>query len=162
MLTRYEDEKNKYIFSREIKELYYGYTRNMAVRRRLFDEIGPFVERARGSDVIFVHKCIEVYSRNIVCYSPKIRVRHMEIDGLSKYFRKVFVYGSSSQKYRNIVCARPLTNWERLEIFRRTVQSQRCSWVKSFFLLGLLAIGLVYWNLGNISANWNLRQKVTS
>jgi len=114
----------------EMKELYYGYTRNMQFERKLFNEIGPFVERVRGSDVIFVHQCMEIYSRNIVRYSPKIQVRHMEIDSLSKYFQKVFIYGSSSQKYRDIVCARPLTNWERFLVFRRTVQGQRYSWIK--------------------------------
>lgn len=55
-------KKNKYIFNSERKELYYGYTRNMAVRKKLFNEIGPFVEMARGSDVIFVSRYVERYS----------------------------------------------------------------------------------------------------
>jgi glycosyltransferase involved in cell wall biosynthesis len=160
MLEDYEDEKNNYIFSSEIKELYYGYTRNMVVRKSLFDEVGSFVERARGADVIFVHQCIDRYSCAVVRYSPQVRVRHLEIENPSKYFRKVFIYGSSSQHYRRIVYARPLTTWERFLIFRRTVRSQRYSWVKSVFLLGLLAVGLVYWAVGSISATWHFEQKV--
>ena len=150
-LADYESEKNNYIFSSEIKELYYGYTRNMAVVKTLFNVIGPFVETDRGSDVVFVYRCIERYSYKVVCYSPKIRVWHMEIDSLSEYFRKVFVYGGSSQKYRHLVCARPLTNRERLLVFRRTIRNRSYSWIESLSLLGLLAIGLVYWIVGNIS-----------
>jgi glycosyltransferase involved in cell wall biosynthesis len=152
LLEDYEHEKNNYIFSSDIRELYYGYTRNMAVLKRLLDEMGPFVERARGSDAILVCKCVEMHSCAIVHYSPKIRVRHMEIDSPGKYFRKVFVYGRSAQQYREIVCSRPLNNWERFLIFRRTVRSQRYSWTQSLSLLGLLAIGFGYWVLGSIRA----------
>lgn len=162
MLEDYENEKNDYIFNSEIKELYYGYARNMAVRKSLFAEIGPFVERARGSDVIFIRRCVDRYSCAMVRYSPQVRVRHMEVENPSRYFRKVFIYGSSSQKYRQIVYARPLTAWERFLVFRRTIQSQRYSWIKSVSLLGLLAIGFVYWAVGNISATWNFGQKLTS
>jgi glycosyltransferase involved in cell wall biosynthesis len=160
MLADYENEKSTYTFNSEIEELYYAHAGNMAVRKRLFDEIGLFLERARGSDTIFVRRWVDKHSCKAVCYSPEAQVRHMEIDSISKYFRKVSIYGSSRQKYKHIICARPLTNWERFLIFRRAVQSQRYSWIKSVFLLGLLAIGLVYWVLGSISDTWNFRQKV--
>jgi hypothetical protein len=154
LLEDYEHEKNNYIFSSEIKELYYGYTRNMAILKRLLDEMGPFVEMARGSDVILVCRCVDKHSCEIVHYSPKIRVRHMEIDSPGKYFRKVFVYARSSQQYRHIVCSRPLNNWERYVIFSRTVRRQRYSRIQSLSLLGLLAIGFGCWVLGSISATW--------
>lgn len=150
ILADYENEKKNYIFNNKIKEAYYGHTNNMAVRKKLFDEMGLFIERSRGADTIFVCQCIELYSSDVIRYSPTVQVRHMEIDNVGTYFRKVSVYGSSSQKYRDIVCSRPLTNWERFIVFRRTVQSRRYSWIKSSFLLGLLAAGLVYWLLGNI------------
>ncbi|MGE5443329.1 MAG: glycosyltransferase [Ignavibacteriales bacterium] len=150
ILADYENEKKNYVFNNKIKETYYGHTNNMAVRKKLFDEMGLFIERSRGADTIFVCQCIELYSSDVIRYSPTVQVRHMEIDNVGTYFGKVSVYGSSSQKYRDIVCSRPLTNWERFIVFRRTVQSRRYSWIKSSFLLGLLAAGLVYWLLGNI------------
>lgn len=162
LLEDYEREKNNYIFNSEIKELYYGYARNMAIRKNLFGEIGPFVERARGSDVIFVHRCIDRYSCAAVRYSPQIQVRHLEIETPGKYFRKVFIYGSSSQRYGQLVGARPLTMRERFLVFRQTVQSQRYPWIKSASLFGLLAVGLVYWVLGSISAAWSFRKYLMS
>jgi glycosyltransferase involved in cell wall biosynthesis len=72
MLADYQNEKNNYVLNSEIKELCYGHTNNMAVRKKLFDEIGPFVDRSRGSDTIFVRRCVERYSCNVVHYSPRI------------------------------------------------------------------------------------------
>lgn len=161
MLEDYENEKNNYIFSSDIKELYYGYTRNMAVRKSLFDEIGPFIERARGADVVFVRRCVDRYSCNVVRYSPKVQARHMEIDNLSKYFQKISIYGNSSRQYRKIVSARPLTLGERFLVYRRTVQGQGYPWLKSISLLGILAISFVYWVLGSVSTARSFRQDVT-
>jgi hypothetical protein len=84
----------------------------------------------------------------------------MEIDSLNKLYRKYFIYGSSRRKYSHIVYVRPLTNWERFIVFSRTVQKQRYSWIKSAFLLGLLAMGLVYWVSGSVSATWNLKPRL--
>jgi glycosyltransferase involved in cell wall biosynthesis len=158
LVEDYEHEKNDYIFSSEIKELYYGYTRNMAVLKTLLDQMGPFIEKARGSDVVLVCRCVDMHSYEIVHYSPEIRVTHMEIDSPQKYFRKVFVYARSSQKYRHIVYWRPLNNRERLLIFRRTVRNQRYSSIQSLSLLGLLVIGFGCWVLGSISSARSFRR----
>jgi glycosyltransferase involved in cell wall biosynthesis len=162
MLEDYENEKNNYIFNSDIKELYYGYTRNMAVRKSLFIEMGPFAERARGSDVIFIQRCVDRDSCTVVRYAPQVRVRHMEVENPRRYFQKVFIYGNSSQQYRQIVSARPLTVRERFLVFRRTVQSQRYSRIKSLFLFALLAIGFFYWAMGSMVATWSVEQEPTT
>ncbi len=159
MLEDYENEKNNYVFTSGIKELYYGYTRNMAVRRVLFDEAGPFLERARGSDVIFIRKCVDMYSCDLIRYSPDIRVRHMEIDSPGRFFRKLFIYGKSSRGYSKVVNARPLTNWERLRVFRETVRTRGYPWWKTLSLLGMLAAAYSCWVSGSISGALTFRQK---
>ncbi len=159
MLEDYENEKNNYVFTSGIKELYYGYTRNMAVRKMLFDDMGPFLERARGSDVIFIRGCVDRYSCDIIRYSPDIRVRHMEIDSPDKFFRKIFIYGRSSREYGRVVNARPLTNWERFQVFRRTARGGGYSWWKAIALLGLLAVGFSCWVLGGISNTLSFKRR---
>jgi glycosyltransferase involved in cell wall biosynthesis len=159
MLEDYENEKNDYVFTSGVKELYYGYTRNMAVRKVLFDEVGPFLERARGSDVIFIRRCVDRYSCDIVRYSPDIRVRHLEIDSPDKFFRKLFIYGRSSREYRRVVNVRPLTNWERFQVFRKTARGREYSWWKTLALLGLLAVAYSCWVSGSISNALCLRKK---
>ena len=54
LMAEYESEKNDYIFSRHVKETYYGYTCNLAIRRELLNALGPFPPVFRNSDVVFV------------------------------------------------------------------------------------------------------------
>ena len=159
MLEDYENEKNNYVFTSGVKEIYYGYTRNMAVRKRLFDEMGLFLEKTRGSDVVFIHNCIDRYSIDIVRSCPGIRVRHLEIDSPEKYFRKMFVYGRSSSNYRRIVTARPLSNRERFQIFRRALRRRRYSPLKTISFLFLLLTAYSYWVLGFVSNAISLGKK---
>lgn len=152
MLEDYENEKNKYVFTSGINKLYYGHTRNMAVRKRLFDELGPFLERARGSDTIFIQRCLDRYSCDFVRYCPQMQVRHLEIDTPYKYFRKLYVYGKSSSKYSQVVNARPLTNWERFRVFRSTSSNRGYSWFKTITFMCLLVAGYFYWISGSLTS----------
>ncbi|MBW1743710.1 MAG: glycosyltransferase family 2 protein [Deltaproteobacteria bacterium] len=158
MLEAYEHEKNDYVFRSKIKEIYFGYCNNMAVRKELLDEVGPFVERPRGSDTIFIRRAVEEYSSDIVRYVPDIWVRHMEIDRISRLYQKFFIYGRSRKKFEHIAYARPLTNRERFIVFRRTIKHNRYSLMKSSLLFGSLAVGLVFWVSGAASAAWSSRQ----
>jgi glycosyltransferase involved in cell wall biosynthesis len=162
LLEDYENEKNNFIFNSTIKGIYYGYTNNMAVRRSLLDEIGPFQEMDRGSDVVLVRRCVDRYSCDAVRYCPDMRVRHLEIDSPEKYFRKQFIYGGSIQRYASIANARAITNWERMLVFRKTVDNHKYSWPRSALLMGLLCIGFVYWVSGNITGALNSRRELMS
>lgn len=150
LLEDYENAKNEFIFRSGKKELYYAYTRNMAVRKRLFDEIGPFLEKPRGSDVIFLRRCIDRYSCNLVCYSPGINVRHMEIDRPNKYFRKTFIYGGSMEKYAKVVDVRALSMKERVFILADTVRRKKYSPVKAISIAGILSFSYLCWVLGRL------------
>jgi len=48
MLEAYENAKDEYVLHSQIETLYYGYTNNMAVRKELLNELGPFLNRSRG------------------------------------------------------------------------------------------------------------------
>ena len=148
ILSDYECEKTNYIFSGRVKEIYYGYTNNMAVRRSLFEKIGPFIQMKRGADVIFVHRAIEEYSCDVVQYLPDICIRHLEITSIWKYFRKMNIYGCSYQSYSKAISARPLNHSERLQVFWRAVRHGRYSLMKSIFSLLLLSIGALCYDAG--------------
>jgi glycosyltransferase involved in cell wall biosynthesis len=66
MVATYESEKSAYVFSSYTKEIYFGYTCNMVVRKTLFDRLGPFPAIYRNSDVVFVRRVIDLYSCNAV------------------------------------------------------------------------------------------------
>jgi glycosyltransferase involved in cell wall biosynthesis len=161
LLEAYEEEKKKYVFGSKKKTAYYGYGNNMAVRKPLFAELGPFVEMPRGSDTVFVRKCVDRYSCDAICYSRSVKVRHLEIDSGRRYFKKVFTYGKSIQRYGDIAAARAMTSRERLLIFWNTIKNQHYSFTKSVVLFALLFVGLFYWIVGGISAASFLRNSRT-
>lgn len=148
ILGDYDAAKAAYTFSTRTKEIYYGYTNNMAVRRGIFERIGPFLEWKRGADVIFVHRVIEEYSCDAVRYSPDICVQHLELTGVWKWFQKMQIYGRSFRNYNKLVVSRPLNGRERLQILHATICRGRYSAAKSLLLILLLFIGLLNYEFG--------------
>jgi len=157
-LAAYEDEKRHYVFNSDKKELYFGQTNNMAVEKKLLDELGPFVEWARGGDTIFVREAVNKYSCEVVRYCSQIRVRHMEMDSLSKYYQKCFIYGRSRQGYRRVVRVRWLSYKEILQLLHNVVQNRGYSWMESVILIGLLGFGVASFGLGHSSFVWHKRE----
>jgi glycosyltransferase involved in cell wall biosynthesis len=156
MLETYDNQKKAYVCDGGVREILYGHGNNMAVRSSLFRELGPFAEKPRGSDTAFVRLCADRYSAKAIRYAPKACVRHLEIDSVGAFYRKLFIYGGSGQRHGHAVYASPLSTKQRFEVFRSTVRTQGYSGVRSAVLLALLAAGLAYWVGGRIAAKWSL------
>lgn len=148
ILADYEAARAAHIFSGIRKEIYFGYTNNLAVRRTVFDTVGPFEEWLRGADTIFVHRVIEAYSCAAVCYSPGMFLRHLEVTNARIWFRKMHIYGQSSRRYGRRVQTRPLSGRDRLQVLRATIRANGYSSGRSLLLIVLLSIGLVSFQLG--------------
>ncbi len=99
-LSEYETTRESFVLGSNRAELYFGRTNNMAVRREVLDAVGPFVERMRGGDTVFVQEAVRRFSPAVLAYAPEARVRHLEIQRLSDYLKKVTVYGKSSRQRR--------------------------------------------------------------
>jgi glycosyltransferase involved in cell wall biosynthesis len=141
LVSAYESQKAAYVASRGLDALFFGHTSNMAVRRRVIDELGPFPEVVRGGDTIMMNRLVTAYGSHAVRYCPDIRVRHLEVDSLRRYYGKQRVYGASNERVRASVPYRPLNNRERWQIFRDTVRQERLSAMRGGLLLGLLVLG---------------------
>ena len=150
--SHYERAKEEFVFSGSQLELYYGHTNNMVVRRTIFEDHGPFLERSRGSDTVLVRRVVDVLGERAVVFRPDAEVRHLELTGPTVLLRKLFIYGRSSASYRRIVDIRPLSYKERWQLFRRTVDRQRYSARHAAVLLGFLVAGVVAWEMGAGSA----------
>lgn len=144
----YECEKHQFVFSQDFKELYYGHTNNMAVRRSAYDQCGPFNLRMRGSDTIFVREVVNTHGCQSVVYLPAMRVHHKELTGLSMLLKKTFIYGRSSKSYGRVVKIRPLSSRQRWKVLNITVKCRHYSIKQTVKLLGLLTIGLLAWIMG--------------
>jgi glycosyltransferase involved in cell wall biosynthesis len=148
MLVDYETVKAAHVFSSDLKDIYFGYTNNMAVRKSLFDKLGRFLEIERGADTVFVHKAVEEYGCKIVSFTPEVCVRHLEINSVWDFYKKKLIYGQSNERNRSLGTARSLSNSERLGVFIKTVRKQQYSISKSIQFLVLLGLGLLSYEFG--------------
>jgi glycosyltransferase involved in cell wall biosynthesis len=151
VLSDYEAEKAAYTFSGQAAEIYYGYANNMAVRRSMFNQVGPFVEWPRGADVIFVQHVIAEHSFDAVRYRSDMCVHHLEVTSSWQWFRKMHIYGRSFRRYGRMARARPLNSRERLRVFRATIRRGRYTLGRSLLLFVLLAAGAVFYESGRLS-----------
>jgi len=148
LTSDYENTKARVIYESTDPLVYFGYTNNMAMRREAMDRCGPFLERMRGSDTIFIRRVVEEFGCRSVVYREEMDVLHAELESLQTYFSKIMTYGQSRRKYRHIKTVRPLTNEERLRVFRETTRSYS-SW-DSAQLLALLSMGAFAWWAGSM------------
>ena len=148
----YENTKDRFVMEADDPELYYGYTSNMAVRRNLFDSLGMFLDLPRGADAIFVRLVAKERSCARIRYLASAVVTHLELDRVSVYYKKVFLYGRHRRRTNSSLRTRPLNLVERMEIYRRTVTAGRYSLVRSAALLGVLGLGSLAWFVGSATA----------
>lgn len=155
----YENTKDRFVMEAVDPELYYGYTSNMGVRRDLFDSLGLFLDLPRGADALFVRRVAGERSCAKIRYLASAIVTHLELDRVSVYYKKVFLYGRHRRRANSILRTRPLNLVERMEIYRRTVATGHYSLLRSAALLGALGLGSLVWSFGSATAKIG---KVTS
>ncbi len=148
----YESAKDAYVLTSRQPDLYYGRAGNMAVRKRIFETLGPFNERKRGGDTVFIRRVVDRFSTNAVTYCRDAVVERRDIGGVADYLRKLVSYGHRCRRYRQFVVARPMSTQQRLRVFRDTVRDNKLSAGRSALLFGILALGFGAWYIGGVSA----------
>ena len=118
----------------------------------MFDEIGLFPELPRGADTVFVRRVVDRYGCAAVSYSPAVRVRHLEMDGVRTYYRKMFLYGRHRRLTQNVETASALSLGSASRCCAGRVDERGYTAVRSAGLSTLLAGGLVAWKLGQLSS----------
>lgn len=145
LLSEYEHFKDQLTFDSVLPDAYYGYTNNMAVRREAFVRYGPFIERPRGADTLFVRKVVEGEGCQAMAYSGRMVVIHSEMTTIAAYFRKMLIYGRSHQ-----VSTRSISGRKRLIAFQSAVATKRSPALAAILLFCILAGGMISWNLGRL------------
>jgi len=148
LLELYEAEKISYVTNTGQRELYFGYTNNMAFRRMVFDSIGLFPERTRGGDTIFVRRAVDKLGPDAVRYVPSMKMTHLELGTVNAYYNKRLIYGQSNERISEILPFRSLRNRERWTVFRNLTRRHKLSLRKKLMLLALLAPGVLLYESG--------------
>lgn len=151
-LQDYETSKDALLLEGDEPRVYFGRTNNMAVRRRVFERLGPFEERARGADTVLVRRCVDHYSCNAVRYQPTAEVLHLEVGDLLTYYRKIATYARSHARLEEQVAVDVIDRSSRLNVVRKACRDHDYALPRSGLLLGLLLIEGLVWRLGRASA----------
>jgi glycosyltransferase involved in cell wall biosynthesis len=157
LVSAYESQKATYVMTQGRGPLIFGYTNNMAMRRQVLEEQGPFPEMLRGGDTVMVSRIVEAYGSSVARYCPAVRVRHLEMTSLWSYYSKNRTYGGSNERAGSFAPYRPLRNHERWRIFRNTVQERELSFVKGGILLAALIPGMLCFEWSRYMARRGLR-----
>lgn len=145
LLADYDNHKAEFICAADDPGIFFGYTNNMAVRRKTMERFGPFEQRPRGADTLFVRRVAEGLGCDAVAYCPDMTVRHGELVSVGSYYRKAGLYGRSHQGFRHLDTVRPLSLNQRLEVFRQAARRQRRAIDRIWLLLLLLGGSVAWW-----------------
>lgn len=150
-INEYEITKDAFTMSGSVTEKYYGFTNNMGMKREAWERYGPFIERDRGADTIFVRSVVDGESCEAVRFNPDMVIRHLEMDGFDDYMKKMFIYGRSRKRYRHLKVTEALDLSDRLKIFNAVIRDHRYSPWLTVKLALALAASMVAWQLGSLT-----------
>lgn len=151
LLADYENEKASYVCQAANARQQYAFANNMAVRRSTWLTYGPFVEAMRGADVVFVRRVVDREPKGVVAYCRDMTIRHLEWTGAREYWRKMFTYGRSLERYREIVPAEPLTLEDRVQIFLRMAKHHQYGLGELIAATAGLAVGAAAFASGRLA-----------
>lgn len=143
LLEKYEDEKIQWILRRGGADQVYGYTNNMAMCRSLLEQFGPFPERMRGGDTMFVQRVVQACGVESVRFAAEMGVDHLEVTRLAEYYHKRTIYGASNERIAQEVPFRPLSSGQRFAVLRALLERRRVAPWDAVVLLALLVPGAI-------------------
>ena len=98
LLGAYENAKAEYTLERLSPAHHFAYANNMAVRRAVFDELGPFLEWKRAGDSELVHRMAAERPGLRVEYVPQMEVTHLEFLRGADRARRLSLYTETNAK----------------------------------------------------------------
>lgn len=119
LLGAYENAKADYVVNRCAPACHFAYANNMAVRSRVFGELGPFQEWPRAADSELVHRLASQRPDLRLVYRPSMRVTHLEFLRVRERLRRLSLY---TQTNSQIETFRELRLVERLGVLRHVVR----------------------------------------
>ena len=151
LISLYELHREAFVYGSTDPRLYYAHTNNRAVRRSAFEACGPFQLRVRGADTMFARQIVETFGCAALVHAADAPLLHLEIDRLSVWLRKTYLYGrhrlAASDDVRSLRAA------ERLAVWRNARRAARLSPLEAGGMLAMLALGLGCWWAGCAAGN---------
>lgn len=150
-INTYEFTKDEFTLNGNNALKYYGYTNNMGMHRQAYERFGPFVERDRGADTIFVRSVVDGESCDAVSYNPEMVIDHLEMNRFKDYLKKMFIYGRSRKRYRHLKVTEALDLSDRIRIFHAVIRNGNYSLFQSTAFAIAMACSMLAWQAGSLA-----------
>ena len=124
LLGAYENAKTEYVLNAGEPAQYFAYANNMAVRAKLFEEIGLFKEWKRASDTEFVHRMLSRRPDLRIVYSRAMRITHLEFLSARARAKRLLLYQRTNAK---VASFRELGSSKRLAVLKYLWRRRRGS-----------------------------------
>ncbi len=113
LLGAYENAKSRYVIEGCPPANHFAYANNMAVRRSVFTELGPFETWPRAADSELVHRLAARRPDLRLRYHPGLRITHLEFVRGRHRAQRLKLYQSTNAQ---IATFRELSPWQRLAV----------------------------------------------
>jgi glycosyltransferase involved in cell wall biosynthesis len=147
----YYDTKTRWLFEGRVDDCLYGHGGNMAVRAEVFARLGLFAPSPVVGDTEILHRLLTASAggrRPGILYVDDLVATHLEVETLADLLPKLRAYGGYASAVSSMSRYRPLTFGERLHVLRRCIRDNRYGPSRAAALAGVLAVGLVSFELG--------------
>lgn len=153
MLRCYEEYYNRklgWLIAHRKTRHYFGHAGNMAVRREVFAEIGPFKAMPIVGDTEIIHRLLQRRPDAEVRFVPAACVVHAEVDSVQSLLGKLVDIGGYSQSLIPVSDFRPVGVLDKLRIAADTLCHSRQRWMMAPTLLAMLGAGWVAFAYGRL------------
>ena len=142
----------EFIFNSDINALYFGQGGDMAVKRRVFEKMGLFAEKMRGSDSLLVQQSVARDGTTGVVYNSSAVVYRFDWKSVLTVLKKQIPYGSTGFVQRIELGRRWLNHTEQKEVMQRTIKQNRYTWREKLVLSVMLWLVGMSSKIGGFSA----------
>jgi glycosyltransferase involved in cell wall biosynthesis len=146
-IEAYETERDRRTLNGTDAATFYGYTCNMAVRREALEGAELFLEIPRGADTILVQRVAARHGATAIAWCDAT-VTHLEMDRVSVYFTKKFVYGREREAHRGLGGPLAIPLRVRIGAARVALEETGLGAIDRARFLGSLAVAALCWGAG--------------
>jgi glycosyltransferase involved in cell wall biosynthesis len=133
----YYNQKLAWLIANEKTANYFAHAGNMAVRRRVFAEVGHFEPMPIVGDTEIIHRLLDHRSTAVVRFVPRARVVHAEVDSVRVLLSKLVAIGGYTQSLLPRGGYRPISLLDKLRVTANTARRT------PFGPLGIVPLGIM-------------------
>ena len=148
----YYNYKLRYLLKRNLDVYYFGHAGNMAVRRTIFEELGPFLPMPVVGDTEIIHRAIVRRPGTTIQYAPQARVVHAEVTSFSVMLHKMYECGAYSETFTGVSRYRTVPFAVRWKILRGFTREEGLGLATRAGIVASLGLGWLSFVAGRVRA----------